>query len=152
MPPRLPLLLLLGARIGVAHAGWTDHGNPPSIRGQHIQAVRLTGQVTGIRLTGRHGRQVQVRLPRSYALTEAIPLPSGTWAELTLVLEGPVTLHLPDGDTLELQVDTLTVPLEDPSATSVHLDWTLPENAGSPTDTAGLRCAIEDGGLAVPAR
>ena len=149
MTLRLPLLFALGALAGAANAGIVTNGNPESLRGQHIQSVRLSAQVSGIRLTGRHGRTVQVSLPRGTALTETIPLPRGDWADLTLVLDGLLTVTLPDGAAVQLQVDTLTVPMHDPEATSVTLDWTLP--AGASTDPAALRQALQDGGLAVPA-
>ena len=152
MSRRLSLLslLLLSAWSGSASADWWETDNPPDVRGGYkLQDLRLQGKISGFKVKSTHGRTVTVTLPRSGGLDQPIALPKGEWAEITLILDGPLTLSA-GGVTQTLQVHTLTVPLEDPEATQVHLDWTLPEGLGLDGDAAALISALEDGALARP--
>lgn len=157
MTLRLPVLLALGALSTAAHSGIIINGNPESLRGTVARgALQVKGWTSMVKLTGRHGRSVAVRLPRPYALDEALPLPAGDWAELTLILDGPVTVALPGAPAQAVDLDTLTVPLDEPGAVEIHLDWTLPEGLLSALQAGvapqGLAHALEDGALAVTAR
>ncbi len=145
-------LLLVSALPTSASAGWTEVGNPGgSFRGtfKDLQ-IRLSGSLKGFKVTGKHGKTEVVHLPRAQGLDQAISLPEGSWDEITLFLDGPVTVRASDG-VIKLQVDSITVVLEDPDAAQVHLDWTLPADytslRGSPTR---LLQALEDGALARP--
>ena len=147
-------LLAVAASGGTASAGVTEWGNPggDEFRGK-LAGVRLAGKITGFKLTNKHGRTVQVRLPHPQSLETPISLPDGEWAEITLLLAGPVTVYS-GASTVILEVDSLTVPLADPDANEVHLDWTLPADliALSPNgpSKAVLILALQDGGLATP--
>ena len=134
---------------GVASAGFTEWGNPEDLR-ESAPEVQVAGRITGFKVTGKHGKTEVVHLPRAQGLDKAIPLPEGSWDEITLTLDGPVTVRAPDG-VIKLQVDSLTIVLEDPDATEVHLDWTLPADDTSLWGTpARLLQALEDGALARP--
>ena len=139
-------LLLVSAVPTSASAGWTEVGNP----GGSLKGIGLSGKLTGFKVTGKHGKTEVVHLPRAQGLDQAIPLPECSWHEITLTLDGPVTVRAEEG-VLKLQVDSITVALEDPDAAQVHLDWTLPADdtslRGSPTR---LLQALEDGALARP--
>ena len=157
MSPRIPALLLLGALSGLAYAGIWQDGNPPGVGGGRgtLSGVRLQGLIGGYKLKGGHGREVVVRLPRPVALTDALRLPMGPsegWADLTLELVGPVTVTAPGASPVVLEVDSLTVALEDPDAREVQLDWTLSEGLISAlrvgVEVDNLAGALEDGGLA----
>ena len=147
------VLLLWSVLSGVATAGWWETGNPGGT-GLHGRfgdfQVGLKGRLTGFKVTGKHGKTEVVHLPRAQGLDQAISLPEGSWDEITLFLDGPVTVRASDG-VIKLQVDSITVALEDPDAAQVHLDWTLPADdtslRGSPTR---LLQALEDGALARP--
>ena len=132
-----------------AEAGWVEWGNPEDLRGA-LRGISLSGRLTGFKVTGKHGKTEVVHLARAQGLDKAIPLPEGSWDEITLTLDGPVTVRTEEG-ALKLQVDSITVALEDPDAAQVHLDWTLP------VDWTALRAspqhllqALEDGALARP--
>ena len=145
-------LLLVSALPTSASAGWTEVGNPGgSLCGPFNDLqIRLSGSLKGFKVTGKHGKTEVVTLPRAQGLDKAIPLPEGSWDEITLTLDGPVTVRTEEG-AIKLQVDSITVALEDPDAAQVHLDWTLPADdtslRGSP---ARLLQALEDGALARP--
>lgn len=145
---RLIIVTLLSL-IGLTGTGFIEWGNPEDVRGglKGLQ-VRLSGKISGFKVTNKHGRSVEVRLPRLQSLDAPITLPAGAWAELTLVLDGPVTVRSGTAAVV-LEVDALTVPLEDPDARQVHLDWTLPDEVGALSQGA-LIAALQDGGLAVP--
>ena len=139
-------LLLVSALPTSASAGWTEVGNP----GGSLKGIGLSGKLTCFKVTGKHGKSVVVTLPRAQGLDQAIVLPEGSWDEITLFLDGPVTVRTEEG-VLKLQVDSITVTLEDPDASEVHLDWTLP------SDWTTLRAspdrllqALEDSALARP--
>ena len=103
MSPRIPALLLLGALTGLAQAGIWQTGNPPGVIGRGaLSGIRVQGWSTGIKLTGRHGRELVVRLPRPISLSEPIQLPEGDWADITLTLDGPVTVWVPGASPVEL--------------------------------------------------
>ncbi len=153
MTHRLPVLIALCALLAsIANAGIIIAGNPHTLHGQvGAMNVVVKGWVTGVKLTGRHGRTVTVVFPRALPLDGALPIPSGDWADLTLELAGPVTVSV-EGRGVNLDVPSLTVALDEPDASQVHLEWSLPEgllsaiSAGmSPT---ALASALEDGGLA----
>ena len=157
MARRLPLLILLGALSGVAHAWYWESGNPGGSPLRQPQlSFQVKGQVSSFKLTGRHGRQQVVRLPRPYDLQEALPLPAGDWVELTLVPRGPVRVEVAGGPPLALHVPELTVVLDDPAAREVHLEWSLPEGAWralqAGMEVAGLPDLLQDGAVAVPQR
>lgn len=144
----LALLSLVGLP-GIASAGVAGWGNPDDLHGslKDLQ-VRLSGKISGFKVTNKHGRTVEVRLPRLQSLDAPITLPAGEWAELTLVLDGPVTVRAGAAEVV-LEVDALTVPLADPDAHRIHLDWTLPADRRA-LSTDALVTALQDGGLAVP--
>ena len=139
-----------------ASAGWWSD-DEWHIRSPLGHTPHLTGAIRGYKLTSTHGRQVTVLLPRPAALDGTLALPAGDWAELTLLLDGPVTLEL-GGVQVTLDLDALTVPLADPSASEIHLEWTLPEDLtarlerGERSETLShqLGLALQDGGLAMP--
>ena len=151
----LLIALLFGVGLpGISTAGVIEVGNPggDELRGK-LEGVRLAGKITGFKVTNKHGRTVQVRLPHPQSLETPISLPDGEWAEITLLLAGPVTVYS-GATSVVLAVDSLTVPLEDPGAHEIHLDWTLPADlsALSPNGLpkAALILALQDGGLATP--
>ena len=148
----LLVALLFGVGLpGVATARYTEWGNPggDEFRGK-LEGVRLAGKITGFKLTNKHGRTVMVRLPHPQSLETPISLPEGEWAEITLLLAGPVTVSS-GATSVVLKVDSLTVPLEDPEAGEIHLDWTLSSDLEAMNfDPDRLILALEDGGLAVP--
>lgn len=153
MTHRLPVLIALSAlSASIADAGIIINGNPHTLHGQvGAMNVVVKGWVTGVKLTGRHGRTVAVAYPRALPLDGALPIPAGDWADLTVELEGPVTVSV-DGGRVTVHVSSLTVALDEPDAAEVHLEWSLPEgllsaiSAGvSPT---ALETALEDGGIA----
>lgn len=153
MPRRWPPLLLLAALSGAAQAWVWEDGNPNGVRGQIPARLSVQGRFTSYWLSGRHGRHVEVRLPRPARLDEPLALPAGDWADLTLVLDGPVTVATPGGPAVRLEVPALTVAIDDPEARNIHLEWTLPEGAlsalGAGLTPVGLAEALQDGGLAV---
>ena len=132
-----------------AEAGWVEWGNPEDLR-QDLPDVQITGRITGFKVTNPHGKTLLVTLPHPADLSAPLRLPEGTWREITLLLDGPVTVACPEG-VLKLQVDSITVALEDPDAHQIHLDWTLPDDWTSlrVSQTRLLR-ALEDGALARP--
>jgi len=135
-----------------ARAGWWENNHGDDLR-PRSQTPAVSGSFRAYKLTSTHGRSVTVRLPRPLSLDEPLTLPAGEWATLTLVLDGPI--HV---DGLSLELDTLTVPLEDPSAPVVHLEWSLPDELSDrllsgDTSTAlrdRLARALEDGAIATP--
>lgn len=142
-------LLAVAASGGAASAGVTEWGNPggDELRGK-LAGVRVAGKITGFKVTSKHGRSVEVRLPHPASLEAPLTLPAGEWAEITLTLAGTVTAR--SGATaLVLEVDSLTVPLEDPDSRQVQLGWTLPADPGTLSAEA-LILALQDGGLAAP--
>ena len=142
-------LLFLTGMPGVASAGFTEWGNPEDLRGT-FNGIRLSGRLTGFKVTGKHGKSEVVALPRGTDLSRPLMLPEGTWHEITLLFDGPVTVRGLD-DALTLQVDSLTVVLDDPDASRVHLDWTLPDDWSALSASPDrLLQALEDGALALP--
>ena len=154
MTARSAFLLLAGlAAPLVVHARvWSD-GNPPGFHGDiERPQVEVRGWITGFKLTGRHGRSVEVKLPRPLELGERLELPAGPWSELTLRLSGPLEVQVSDAAPVTLWLESLVIPLEDPDATEVRLSWSLPEGmesallAGLSPD--GLADLLQDGALA----
>lgn len=149
----LPLftLALTLSTSGPARAFWFDSAE--DLRPRRDQRPAVTGSFRAYKLTSTHGRTLTVRLPRPAALNDALPLPAGEWAELTLILDGEVIV-----DGVDLALETLTVPLADPEAHEVHLEWSLPAelserlHAGerTPALLEQLGVALADGGLATP--
>ena len=161
MASRLPLLIAIGALTGLARAGIWENGNPPGLHGrQTLPGVQVKGWFSSFKLTGRHGRTVVVNLDRAHALTESLDLPPGDWADLTLFLDGPATLSASGASAVRLDLSELTVALDDPEATSIKLEWTLPEGLLSALQagvdpsllTADLIAALQDGAGAVGER
>ena len=146
-------LLLLSGLPSTASAGWWETGNPggDELRGTFKGlGLHLSGNITGFKVTDQHGRTSTVVLASPQGLSAPLDLPSGEWTEITVLLDGPVTVRSA-GQAHQLKVDSLTVPLADPGASQVHLDWTLPEDLNLQTTSAERLCqALEDGGLAVP--
>ena len=146
-------LLVLSAMPGSASAGWVETGNPggDELRGTlKGLGLHLSGKINGFKVTGKHGRTSTVYLASPQGLSAPLDLPAGEWAEITLLLDGPVTVGN-GGRHRQLWVDSLTVPLADPDATQITLDWTLPEGLDLRTVSAErLLHALEDGGLAIP--
>lgn len=145
-------LLLVSAMPNPAGAGWTEVGNPGgtlhgTFKGSQF---RLSGELKGFKVTGKHGKSKVVDLPRGTDLSRPLMLPEGTWHEITLLFDGPVTVRATDG-AIKLQVDSLTVTLEDPDAHEVYLDWTLPDDWSALSASPDrLLQALEDGALARP--
>ncbi len=156
MSRRWAPLLLLAALSGAARAWIWEDGNPYGLMGKIPVRLSVQGRFASYVLSGRHGRHLEVRLPRPARLDEPLALPAGDWADLTLVLDGPVTVATPGGSAVRLEVPALTVALDDPEAREIHLEWTLPEGALSALMAGvaprGLAQALEDGGLAVSLR
>lgn len=146
-------LLVLSAMPGSASAGWVETGNPggSELRGTFKGlGLHLSGKINGFKVTGKHGRTAVVELDSPQGLGAPLDLPEGEWAEITLLLDGPITVRS-GGVSVRLEVETLTVPLSDPDAAQVTLDWSLPDDLDLRTVSAErLRCALEDGGLAEP--
>ena len=155
MTPRLALLLALGAAAvthsSAARAGIGIVGNPESLRPKLVQNLVVKGWVSGVKLTGRHGRSVEVRLPRPVALDDTLSLPAGDWTDLTLSLTGPITVSVDGAAPILLELDALPVVMDDPGASVVQLQWSLPDGAALRSETELLR-ALEDGAIAVPCR
>ncbi len=151
--PHILALLLLSGLPSTASAGWWETGNPggDELRGTlKGLGLHLSGKITGFKVTGKHGRTSTVYLASPQGLDAPLDLPSGDWAEITVLLDGPVTVRS-GGTSVRLEVDSLTVPLADPDATQVTLDWTLPDGLDLRTVSAErLLHALEDGGLAIP--
>lgn len=146
-------LLLLGLCCGVAQAGIDEGGNPPGLHIQHLSgAVHVRGLVSQLKLTDRRGRSTTVALPRPYRLDEALPLPSGDWADLTLLLEEPVWVEVAGGAPSRLAVAEITLALDDPGAAWVRLDWSLPDPTSATLragrSVPGLVEALADGAIA----
>ena len=148
----LPLLALLSF-IGLpraASAGWWETGNPTDLHGFHgAQRIQISGKITGFKLTSTHGRALVVTLPAPHDLDRPLALPPGEWAELTLYPDAPVTVTV-NGDPMKLEVDSLTVVLEDPTARLIHLEWSLPDAPIRTWSADALVQALEDGALARP--
>ena len=147
-----PLLAALVAPLSVS-ARVTSGGNPPGIRTDiERPQVEVRGWITGFKLTGRHGRTVEVKLPRPMELGERLALPVGPWSELTLRLSGPLQVQVSDAAPVKLWLESLEIPLEDPDATEVRLSWSLPEGAESALQAGltpeGLGDLLQDGVLA----
>ena len=148
----LSLLAILAAPLAVQARIWSG-GNPPGIHGDiERPQVEVRGWITGFKLTGRHGRSVEVKLPRPLELGERLELPTGPWSELTLRLSGPVEVQVSDAAPVKLWLESLVIPLEDPDATEVRLSWSLPEGAESALLAGltpdGLADLLQDGALA----
>lgn len=152
----LLLLALVFTPVLAQAGGVGDWGTRP-IRAQHTQRWSAQAQVSGVRWTTRTGRGTTVVLPRSVKPFEATPLvaPPGEWVELTLLLDGPMTLV---GSALDwtLEIPEFTVILDEPvlGGAAVQLSLNLPE-AGFPTrvrpggiDHDALVVAVEDGASA----
>lgn len=151
MPPRLLLLFVLLS--GAAHAGWIGLGDPDTLRPtRQSQSFQLSGAIRGFKLTDRHGREVHVPLPRPLPLDAPLSLPAGDWADITLTLDGPVTLRGSGGAEAQLPLESLTASLEDPDARLIRLEWTLPEALldqlrDGRAPEAALTVALQDGAL-----
>ena len=149
-PSVLLALLVLSGLPGAAFAGWWETGNPPDVHGLHsAQKFQISGKVNGIKLKATHGRSRVVTLPAPVDLDQALSLPAGEWAEVTLLLDGPLTVTV-DGRQVQLEVDSLTVVLEDPTARLVHLEWSLPDAPIRTWSADALIQALEDGAIARP--
>ena len=143
---RLPMILLLGALSSPAYAWYINSGNPLQTR-PTPSSVQVSGRIRGFKLTSPAGRVVVVTLPRPARLDEVLPLPAGVWAEITLLLDGPVTVQREGDPPVMLPIDDMTLVLDDPEARHIQLEWRLPEGPLAP---AALGLALEEGGLAAP--
>lgn len=158
MPRPLPLHHLLGVLLfmqPVARGGVIESGNPESLRDRQLMnAIRVTGRLSGYKLTDRYGRQVEVRLPTPARIEDPLTLPPGEWAELTLLPAGALRVAVGAGSPVALDVPALTVTLEDPEVPTVTLDWSLPDGVRSALRAglapAGLAEALADGALGRP--
>ena len=127
-------LLLLSGLPSTASAGFWEGGNPggDELRGTFKGlSLHLSGNITGFKVTDQHGRTSTVVLASPQGLSVPLDLPAGEWTEITVLLDGPVTVR---------------------SAGQSHqLNWTLPEDLNLQTTSAErLSQALEDGGLAIP--
>ena len=127
---------------------WYDGSPGKIIAVPSHPTVRVSGWVRGIKLTSTTGREIIVKLPRPVPLDQPLTLPAGDWSDLTLILDGPLQVQV-DQRPLYLTLPELVVPLDDPSAREIELDWSLPEG---PLDPATLPALLQDGALARPAR
>ena len=114
---------------------------------------QVSGAIRGYKLTNSHGRTVVVKLATPTDLAAPLTLPVGPWAELTLLLDGPVTVSA--GETsLRLEVDSLTVSMEDPDARQIHLEWSLPDPLLTQLQLPGIEplllAALQAGAVAAP--
>lgn len=156
MAPRLSLALLLALIPATGQASWWEIEG--RLHPQALSQVRISGRVRGLVATNRHGRSVPVALPAGAKLGDALVLPPGDWAELTLTLDGPLRVAVHGAAPVSLYLGALTVPLEDPEARVVVLDWSLADElvarlrAGAPETglRAALGAAIRDGAIARP--
>ncbi len=158
MPTRplpLALLALLALSGGEAQAVWVM-GDKPSFTGRPAQGGVVMGdkpglhpiRLKGVQLVPRHGRPVDLPLPRPLLLDDGLLIPAGDWAELRLTLDGPLVLSWGDEER-RLSVQELWIPLEDPASDAPRRLWLdLPPLDGSLSDDALLR-QIEDGALLV---
>lgn len=156
MTPRVALVLALALLSITAQAGsWETSGD---FRPRGSLMIQVSGQIHSILVINRHGRAVPVPVPPGTRLGDTLALPPGDWAEITLILDGPLTVTVDGAAPVSLDLETVTVPLEDPEADSVVLDWSLPDallarlHAGAPDPAvrAALTAAIRDGVIARP--
>lgn len=165
--PALPLALLallLVAGRAEALIGGADPRELVPTRG--FGALRLAGKVKTIAWQG-HARATSPR-PVDLPLADLrVAPPPGAWTDLVLTLDGPLLIEgtTDQGDPVRLQLalDTLVIPLDDPDADAVTLELSLPGwlsaaaeggldlAPGHPLHDA-LAAALADGALAVPAR
>lgn len=151
-PTRLVRLSLLGLLLLTARAEagfWEDGGHDLRARA----AFQVSGAIRGYKLTNTHGRAVVVKLATPADLAAPLSLPAGPWAELTLLLDGPLTVASAEGQ-VRLEVDSITAPLSDPDARQIHLEWSLPEPLLGQLELPGaaprLLSALQDGAVAAP--
>lgn len=150
----LPVLLLTSL-LGRAWAGGVHLGTPGLVD-RPTQSIRssleIQGVVKGLKLIPRHGRAVPLPLPHPRALAEGLWVPEGDWAAVILEIDGPVTIHTPEG-VRSLSVETLELPLVEPEGAvprRLLVDLALPEDAATLPEDALLR-ALQDGALLVDA-
>lgn len=157
MAPRITLVLVLALLPAAGQAGSISTGSKLQFRiAQNLQNVQATGHIRGLSVTNRHGRSMPVAVPPSAKLGDTLVLPPGDWAEITLTLDGPVVVSVEGAAPISVDLGTLTVPLEDPEAGIVVLDWALPDavvarlRAGAPDQAVreALIAAIRDGVIA----
>lgn len=138
----------------MARAGVMIGGSGPKLVTTHSSSLRnatLQGHIRSLVWTDRTGRTQRERAPAGLNLNDNASFlpPAGEWVELTLVLDGPVTLTgtTPAGAPLRLSAElgTWTVPLESPEDRSLVLDLELPALLASPAELAR---ALRDGALA----
>jgi len=138
----------------VALAGVVIQGGGPKLATVHAAGLRsaaLHGHVRSLVWTDRTGRTRRETVPVDLNLDSAATLlpPPGEWTDLTLVLDGPVTLTgttLAGAPTrLSADLGAWTVPLEAPGSAPLILDLALPAGLSSPAD---LAVALQDGALA----
>ena len=123
----------------------------PIARLGQLRVIGLQVRVNGLGWVGPGHRRPSDRVPRTLGLGDALPVPDGDWSDLVLDLDGPVvvTVERPDGRvlTFEADLDTLTVPLDDPGARAVALSLDLP--ALLPEGAAARARIVADGIVAV---
>lgn len=82
-------------------------------------------------------------------LDAPLALPPGDWTDLELGFDAPVQVTLGDDAPALVALPTLLVPLEDPEARVVTLDWSLPEGAAQALQAGvvpnALAQALDDG-------
>lgn len=137
-------------------------GNPGGDKLHNAGLVHLSvqGRALALRWVNRSGQVRTQRLPAPVDPFQpgALVAPPGEWADVVLVLDGPVRL---DGQTesgqrfsTTLDLGEWTIPLEDPSVSTggrvLDLDLVVPagpRGSGDAADAA-LLTAVRDGALA----
>lgn len=154
------LLVLPGVSAG---GGGAVGGGPAKLQGalsatfsnELRAALPVSGRVTSIRWTARHGRSLTTALPQPLALDEltAIRCPEGEWAGLTLIFEDGLTWTSGSPRVFEVtELDlVLVTPLEGGSTVDLRLDPAL-DGVTAPGSAGALRSMLEDGVLVEAAR
>ena len=96
--------------------------HPPAVASHAVcsRAAHLHGLVAAITAIDLNGIANLVPIPPGLDLSDPLPLPEGLFAEIEIDLAGPATLDLPltaaGRNICALDVDTLTVVIDDPDA------------------------------------
>jgi len=141
------------SRLTLAQSGLRPSVHPPQARARQSprppQAPTLSASIAAMRAVSTDGAVVDLDLPLSADLRDALDVPPGT-AELEIDLASPLRLCGPVSTPgrnfcADLQAD-LVVPLEDPDAGTVRV--TLP--AGADPDLLAAPEALLDALIATP--
>ena len=158
-------VLALGALLAVgpsAQAGFMV-GNPGTTKFHNEALTHLQARVTSLKWIGRNGQSRTQRPPAPFDPFQpgALVAPQGDWADVVLVLDGPVRIEGRTADgarfSASLDLGEWTIPLEDPSVSdsgrALDLELSLPAGlrgsmAPGQPGYADLLAAVRDGALA----